>query len=174
MPAALPRKAAQWKTGAIIRELEKEIDCINSPEYLRTLAALLEVESLLDNAQLLLAPGADCPANDRIQALELIQQLKAQRIEVRKAMVHVFHPRFGSPFRSSATRSLFFSNLVRNADLYTSDVLNFCNYSLDQHMFFPRRAVYPHEFWFGAHDHSLSHERTGGADGGVVPPADAM
>lgn len=70
--------------------------------------------------------------------------LRRQRDRVRAEMREIFNPNFGSVFRTNSNRSLFFFELCKHADIYTSSIGNFLNYPLD-FIFYAIRTAMPHE-----------------------------
>ena len=54
------------------------------------------------------------------------------------------NPHFGSLFRTAGNRTLFFYNVGRYADLYTSSINNFLQYPV-HYAFIARRQNFPHE-----------------------------
>lgn len=57
----------------------------------------------------------------------------------------VFNNQFGSVFRTYHNPTYFSRRLFRFADIYTSNIANLLNYSVN-HTFYPRRGVMPHEY----------------------------
>lgn len=127
----IPQRMAVWKTAAIIKEVQSEIVTMESEEYRMLLSRLLQVESMLDQAQ-------------KMQMKEHITDLKQERREIGKRIKNMFNPYFGSMFRTYQERSLFFFNVCRVADIYTSAYENLLEYPLD-YAFQIRRVSYPHE-----------------------------
>lgn len=63
----------------------------------------------------------------------------------RFATKNVFNKQFGSVFRTYNNPTYFSRRLFRFADIYTSNITNLLQYSV-QHTFYPRRGVMPHEY----------------------------
>ncbi|EDV29635.1 uncharacterized protein TRIADDRAFT_52235 [Trichoplax adhaerens] len=124
-----------WKTGAVIPELEREIEIISSDHYQRALNWLISLEKLIDRAQSIRSP----------EALQLLHEWKEEYQEVRKLLKMSFNPRFGSMFRTSSKATYFSGRIARYADLYTSSITNFLTYQL-HHTFYQKRSALPHEF----------------------------
>jgi len=129
-----------WRTCAIIEELEEEIDKANHPDMKLKVNWSNELQKLLNTYQ-------DC--GDDPDCRVLLNEWKDELEQLRVEMKNIFNPYFGSVFRSKKNPTFFSRRLFRVADVYTSRVTNFHNYSLG-HSFYPRRGVLPHEFkaWF--------------------------
>ncbi|CAF2517704.1 unnamed protein product [Rotaria sp. Silwood2] len=141
-----------WRTGAILEEVEvsignlliiktefiinfkDEINVINSEAYQKTIRWLNILEWLIDQLQ-------DIPGRD---ADVIMKGWVAEREEERMKSRDYFNPSFGSIFRTHTVPTYFHRRLARFADVYTSNVCNFLNYSLD-YIFFPRRMALAHE-----------------------------
>ena len=67
-------KMATWKTAAIVRELENEIEIMNKPEFKRLLARLEDMERLISVGQLI----------DDEQIKSIIRRLKLERSKLRE------------------------------------------------------------------------------------------
>lgn len=121
-----------WRTGAIIAELEKEIETHNSPEFKEAVSALQALQQLVDEGN----------ENNLDEAIlnQLIQQRDALRFEAKT----LFNPQFGSIFRTHHNPTYFSRRLFRYSDIYMSQVTNLLKYSL-KHTFLPRRGLLPHE-----------------------------
>jgi hypothetical protein len=129
---------AIWKTAAIIRELAHDIEISSSSAFQSLLRDLLKIEIMLEEAQFLQNGSGDQ------EAQQVIQDMLDHRQEIRMKLKNVFNPYFGSAFRTYDERTLFFFNLCRVGDLYTSSLTNFLNYPLN-FSFQVKRTVYPHE-----------------------------
>ncbi|CAF1213104.1 unnamed protein product [Rotaria sp. Silwood1] len=123
-----------WRTGAILEEVEDEINVINSEAYQKTIRWLNILEWLIDQLQ-------DIPGHE---ADIIMKSWVAEREEERTKSRDYFNPSFGSVFRTHTVPTYFHRRLARFADVYTSNVCNFLNYSLD-YVFFPRRMALAHE-----------------------------
>ncbi|MCL4121554.1 UNVERIFIED_CONTAM: hypothetical protein GTU68_003795 [Idotea baltica] len=124
-----------WRTGAIIWELDNEIRILNSVEYKRTLGWLQILQGLIEN----------CQDSDDPGAREIIEEWIRERDDLRKVTKEMFNPYFGSVFRTHDNPTYFSRRLFRFADIYTSQLTNLTNYSLN-HTFYPRKGVLPHEY----------------------------
>lgn len=132
-----PSKTGQWKTVAIIKELEREIQVNNDDDFRKKLSYLLDVEHLWFDAQHLREEGDENIA-------EMLSELSAERGRYRDIIKKRYNENFGSIFRTHATRTLFFHRLARYSDLYTSKVTNMLDYPLN-YKFGSRRQFYDHE-----------------------------
>ncbi|KAI7694712.1 hypothetical protein SSS_09679 [Sarcoptes scabiei] len=121
-----------WRTGAIIAELEKEIETHNSAEFKEAVSALQALQQLVDE-------GHENNVDKSILS-QLIQQRDALRFETKT----LFNPQFGSIFRTHHNPTYFSRRLFRYSDIYMSHVTNLMKYSL-KHTFLPRRGLLPHE-----------------------------
>ncbi|ORY01247.1 HAD-superfamily hydrolase [Basidiobolus meristosporus CBS 931.73] len=132
-----PASQQGWRTGAIISELEEEINTHNSEEYRRSLQWMLELENLIRKAQ------SECVSRTDTY-YSLVESLREERREYREKLKDDFNPHFGSVFRTH-TNPTYFANKVCNfADLYTSKLENFKNHPID-YIFYPERMYLPHE-----------------------------
>lgn len=79
----------------------------------------------------------------------VISEWESELAEVRDYLKTACNPDFGSIFRTHQNSTFFSRRLFRFADIYTSRITNFNQYSID-HSFYPRRGALPHEFrsWF--------------------------
>lgn len=68
-----------------------------------------------------------------------------ERDDLRFATKNVFNKQFGSVFRTYNNPTYFSRRLFRFADIYTSNITNLLQYSVE-HTFYPRRGVMPHEY----------------------------
>lgn len=123
-----------WRTGAILEEVEDEINVINSDGFQKTIEWLNVLQWLIDQLQMVPGPEADT----------LMKSWVAEREEERTKSRDYFNPYFGSVFRTYTVPTYFHRRLARFADVYMSNVCNFMNYPLD-YIFFPRRMALPHE-----------------------------
>ncbi|EDO41423.1 predicted protein, partial [Nematostella vectensis] len=123
-----------WRTGAVIPELEREIQTTNLPEYQKSVVWLFTLQDLI----------AEIQVHDREEILSTLEEWKAERRQLRTKLKTLFNPHFGSVFRTYHNPTYFTRRLVRFADIYMSSVENFLQYR-DNHVFYPRRAALPHE-----------------------------
>ena len=131
-----PSRAAQWKTVAIINELDEELKNLGSSEYSTILRSLLLVEQLIASGT---AHAHRSPDVDKELRL-----LKEERMRLRVVIKTMFNRRFGSVFRTYTHRSFFFFTLGSHCDLYTANINNFLNYPLNE-CFYAQRYFFPHE-----------------------------
>lgn len=138
--ADLASSSLGWRTCAIIEDLEEEIDKANDPQVKFKVNWSNTLQGLLDTYQ----DAIDDPECHQVLA-EWKEELDLNRVELK----NVYNENFGSVFRSKKSPTFFCRRLFRVADVYTSRVTNFANFSLN-HTFYPRRGVLPHEFksWF--------------------------
>ncbi|GBM02043.1 5'-nucleotidase domain-containing protein 3 [Araneus ventricosus] len=121
-----------WRTGAIIQELTKEINILNSEEFRHDVGWLQTLQHLIEEMQ------------DFEEADDFIEQLLVERDELRTFTKAMFNEQFGSIFRTHHNPTYFSRRLFRYSDIYMSHITNLLNYSL-KHTFYPRRGALPHE-----------------------------
>jgi len=128
-----------WKTAAVIRELEKEINMMNIEEFKWGVNWQQVLKSLIEDHQ-------DC---EDPTAIEVVKEWQREVNNIQHNLRNMFNPHFGSLFRSHNNPTYFSRKLFRVSDIYTSRVTNLLQYSL-KHTFYPRRGALPHEFksWF--------------------------
>ena len=127
-----------WRSGAIIPDLEREINRINMEEYQKSLSLVLQLEQLVVKYT---------PLIDSTGASEESHLLELWRNELEKERTfskETFNKQFGSIFRTIHGSTYFSRRLARFADIYTARVDNLLNYSLSQ-IFYTRRISLPHE-----------------------------
>ncbi|CAF1058763.1 unnamed protein product [Rotaria sordida] len=123
-----------WRTGAILEEVEEEINIINSESFQKTIQWLNVLQWLINHLQIIPGPEADA----------LMKTWVAEREDEKAKSRDLFNPYFGSVFRTHTVPTYFHRRLARFADVYTSNVCNFLSYPLD-YIFFPRRVALAHE-----------------------------
>ncbi|XP_046546293.1 LOW QUALITY PROTEIN: 5'-nucleotidase domain-containing protein 3-like [Haliotis rubra] len=125
-----------WRTGAIIPELEAEIEQQNDPAYKSAVRWLVSLQQLIEKHQC-----QECP-----EQKEVIQTWLEERDDLRNFTKAVFNPRFGNPqFRTYHNPTYFTRRLASHlADIYMSSLTNLLHYSVD-HSFYPHRVLLPHE-----------------------------
>jgi hypothetical protein len=139
-----------WRTGAIIDEIEREVEIFNKRDYQRTLLWLTTLESLIEKSMFLennetqFLPSDDEQLSQEMNSSEIRRMWLRERDELRIKAKQSFNPYFGSVFRSYNNPSFFSRRLSRFADIYTSNVTNLLNYPVDCH-FIPRRVDLAHE-----------------------------
>ncbi|XP_044764654.1 5'-nucleotidase domain-containing protein 3 [Coccinella septempunctata] len=124
-----------WRTGAIINELTHEIATLNNPQFKRDANWLQMLTQLIEDHQDFEGPDAEATLAKWMQ----------ERDKLRNNIKCVFNKQFGSVFRTYHNPTYFSRRLFRFADIYTSNILNLMNYSVN-HTFYPRRGVMPHEY----------------------------
>ncbi|XP_070538343.1 5'-nucleotidase domain-containing protein 3-like [Ptychodera flava] len=141
-----------WRTGAVIPELEYEINTMNSTSFKESVTWLVALQNLIENMQI----------HDTPECQAVIQEWLKERNQLRIATKEVFNPRFGSLFRTYHNPTYFSRRLSRFADFYTSDIVNFLDYP-PNFTFYPRRSALPHENYHSAgslinssHNHVIS------------------
>jgi HAD superfamily 5'-nucleotidase-like hydrolase len=130
-----PARFHGWWTGAIIRELEKEIAVERTPAYQALLFRMQLVEEIMRRVQWA------APSRAQGSVAALLDELERDRAVLRQRMNEMFNPNFGSVFISSANSpSLFSSSMERYVDIYTSRLENFLDYGPGaSYRFYPRR-----------------------------------
>lgn len=123
-----------WRTGAIIRELEREVQLQLSPRYKELLSALLATEQALRAEQ-----GSGRPGR-----LGAMAALRMERERLREELKVMFNSSFGSVFRSHSGPTLFSQSILRYSDIYTSHVENLLRLDPTTCLL-PRRLSMPHE-----------------------------
>lgn len=124
-----------WRTGAIIWELDYEIQCLNNEEYKKISGWLMVLQTLIESTQE--SEGENCR--------QLIKEFEKERDVLRKQTKNLFNQFFGSVFRTHDNPTYFSRRLFRFSDIYTSQLSNLTNYNM-KHTFYPRRGVLPHEY----------------------------
>lgn len=141
-----PRKSGTWRTAAIIKELDAEIQAANSKEFIAALSIVLEIEDLMTRVQRAKHNSVDDATKKQLS--DAFVAMKLERDRQRTTLRDAFNHQFGSAFRTYAEASKFFYNIGRYADCYTSDISNFLNYDVDVRLI-ANRQYFPHEADFG-------------------------
>ena len=132
-----------WRTGAIIHDIEDEVDKMNQDDFKWTLnwSTVLK-HNLIETFQ-------DASHSGDPEIASLLKEWSEEYIKCRKDLKEHLNPKFGSVFRCRRNPSYFSKRLFTFSDIYTSKLTNMNRYSL-KHTFYPRRGVLPHEFksWF--------------------------
>ncbi|XP_044740983.1 5'-nucleotidase domain-containing protein 3 isoform X2 [Chrysoperla carnea] len=123
-----------WRTGAIINELTHEIETLNKPRFKQNANWLQMLTQLIEDHQ----------DFDDAEAQAILAKWMQERDVLRNEIKKVFNEQFGSVFRTYHNPTYFSRRLFRFADIYTSNITNLLNYSVN-HTFYPRRGVMPHE-----------------------------
>lgn len=127
-----PGKMRGWRTGAIIRELETEVDKQNTTVYRESLSHVLQLERILSKLY------SESPDSPEIRRLKNVRNLLRYDLKV------MFNNNFGSVFRTHTNPTPLAYHLQRDADIYTSRLENLNSYSLN-HCFYVERRYLPHE-----------------------------
>ncbi|XP_052784344.1 5'-nucleotidase domain-containing protein 3-like isoform X2 [Mya arenaria] len=133
-----PSLKHSWRTGAIIPELEDEIEKMLSEEYKVSVRWLIILQRLLEEIQ------ASRNGSQETGSHEMIGELLEERDEIRSQLKELCNPRFGSMFRTHHNPSYFSRRMARFADIYTSKLTNLLQFS-ENYTFYPRRSFLPHE-----------------------------
>ena len=124
-----------WRSGAIIPDLEREINRMNTKQYQITLTTAVQLELLIAKY----TPLISCS-----EELDVVSEWREELTNEFINLKVCFNKQFGSLFRTIHGTSYFSRRLARFADLYTARVDNLLNYSLSQ-IFYTRRVSLPHE-----------------------------
>ena len=92
-----------WHTAAVIRELEQEINMMNSDQFKWNVNWQQVLMALIDEHQEVSEP----------EAQEVIEQWKAEVLEVQTNLKSLFNTQFGSAFRSYNNPTYFSRKLFR-------------------------------------------------------------
>lgn len=142
-----------WRTGAIINEIEHEVNIMNDLDYQRKCCWLVTLEQLIEKSMFLTDnddfnvqydPVVERSHLKNMNAAEIRAELLRERENLKDFSKKSFNPQFGSIFRSYNNPSFFTRRLSRFADIYTSNVTNLLDYPIDCH-FIPRRTDLAHE-----------------------------
>ncbi|KAI7885017.1 HAD-superfamily hydrolase [Lichtheimia hyalospora FSU 10163] len=127
-----------WRTGAIIHELDAEIQTRNTASYRHTLAWLIRIENMINEAQTYYG-------HEETHGLYgLINEWREQRRQARHELRNVFNSAFGSVFRTYHNPTYFAGKIRQFADIYMSSVTNLEHIPMD-YVFYPDRTYLPHE-----------------------------
>eukprot|EP00040_Diaphanoeca_grandis_P026089 m.145507 g.145507 ORF g.145507 m.145507 type:complete len:668 (-) comp30444_c0_seq2:724-2727(-) len=138
------RRRYGFYTGAIIGELEKELEIVQGEEYGRLVFASTVLEELLRQLQELIYrtpffhDGSKLPILKTEEDDKLVTRVEAELQSVKTEMRTMFNKRFGSCFRSVNNPTQFAFALYRYCDFYTSQISNCDNYPQ-----FANRRLYP-------------------------------
>ncbi|XP_074054251.1 5'-nucleotidase domain-containing protein 2 isoform X1 [Macrotis lagotis] len=123
-----------WRTGAIIPELEREINIINTEQYMHSLTWQQALTGLLERMQ----------TYRDAESMQVLAAWMKERQEIRSVTKQLFNPRFGSIFRTFHNPTYFSRRLARFSDLYMASLSCLLNYSVG-FTFYPRRTPLQHE-----------------------------
>jgi len=134
-----------WRTGAVIQDLEEEMLRTSSDDFKWKVNWATVLSNMIENNQMSGQQSDPLGRDCQLVLNNWKQELNSTRSELK----HTLNPKFGSVFRTQRNFTYFSGRLLQYADIYTSNITNFNNYSL-KHKFYPRRGVLPHEFksWF--------------------------
>ncbi|KAJ1915530.1 hypothetical protein H4219_004268 [Mycoemilia scoparia] len=135
-----------WKTGAIVHELDRELEILNTPDHRCNLAWMHQLENLLKKAQQKTRSQEfiTSPAEVQSRFHSMLESWRDERKVIRAKLKDMNNAQFGSVFRTHKNPSLFAQKIRQFANLYTSGLGNFANYPLD-FVFYPNRDILPHE-----------------------------
>eukprot|EP00761_Pharyngomonas_kirbyi_P009592 gb/GECH01009609.1/.p1 GENE.gb/GECH01009609.1/~~gb/GECH01009609.1/.p1 ORF type:complete len:186 (+),score=37.28 gb/GECH01009609.1/:1-558(+) len=136
---AEPHRIGGWKTCALIRELESNIENQNSSKYRMLMAKLTKLRRLMSRVQARTVDSESDP-----QANYLLAKLETELYLTYHQMKRIFNDNFGSAFNSGAKTSMFAFNIQRFADLYTAKLENFLHFPINAR-FFPDHRTLPHD-----------------------------
>ncbi|KAJ2481165.1 hypothetical protein IWW56_001941 [Coemansia sp. RSA 2131] len=135
-----------WFTGAIVSELNHELQVIQRTSYRQLVSYMQVIEKLLKHSQQQTrSTGFMELAEWEKEAFR--KQLDAGRMERRRARWQLrdcFNTNFGSVFRTEKYPSLFATKIRAFANVYTADVSNLGAYASD-FVFYPKRMTQAHE-----------------------------
>ena len=151
-----PRRAMGWATGAIVRELEHEMEVHASPEFKLLRRKADAVEDLVRELTVDAYHGdeGDSTADELTGLLDALEKEKRSLVAARDSL---FNKYFGSIFRAGyGDVSMYGSTLKRSTDIYTDRLDRLLGYS-PNHRFYPpsyRRRLerLPHERRDGAYE----------------------
>jgi 5'-nucleotidase len=127
-----------WRTLLVVKELDREIEIWqnSSKQYKH----LINLEYIRSKMFFNMNSSTTLP-------------LEAEEMEMLREKIHecivdfdsFFNPYFGSLFRSGSSESAYTSQVMKFADLYSSDATNLLNYPFFYY-FSHQAKLYPHEF----------------------------
>ncbi|KAL8559232.1 hypothetical protein ACOMHN_040356 [Nucella lapillus] len=123
-----------WRTGAIVPEMEAEIEMYNRADYKAAIRWLVVLQHMIEELQ------HQCAADSQKVIAEWLEERDRLRIFAKS----INNPYFGSLFRTHHNPTYFFRRLARFADIYMSSLTNLLHYPAD-YTFYPHRMVLPHE-----------------------------
>lgn len=134
------RKLHGWTTGAIIYDVELELEKMTTSEYRRLSHQAQALEVLLPLVQ----EAAELSDGERLHMVEedhaLLDALERKRARLKRRISDMANRNFGSIFRTSDEPTLFAFSLWRHVDLYTSRVSNLVNFGVT-HRFYPTKTL---------------------------------
>eukprot|EP00904_Undaria_pinnatifida_P001496 jgi/Undpi1/11347/HiC_scaffold_30.g13644.m1 len=141
------RKLHGWTTGAIIYDVELELEKMSSPAYLGLSHRAQALDVLLPLIQDVAEQGGGeggLPVGLVPKISEedhqLLDTLERRRVRLKRRISDMANKNFGSIFRTSEEPTLFAFSLWRHVDLYTSRVSNIVNFGVT-HRFYPTKTL---------------------------------
>ncbi|CAM9285200.1 unnamed protein product [Scytosiphon promiscuus] len=145
------RKLHGWTTGAIIYDVELELEKMMSPRYhqLSRMAQALDVLlPLVQDVAEMHGSRGDMGAMPTIGVVPemrdedhaLLDRLEKRKALVKRSISDMTSRSFGSIFRTSDEPTLFAFSLWRHVDLYTASVCNIVNFGVT-HRFYPTKTL---------------------------------
>ena len=128
---AEPSRQAGWHTGAIVRELDHEIDTLQSVDYVH----------LMEQGEMIAGELEKATRQSNAKHLDVLELKRNENFKLKSTL---FNPNFGSVFLSRGQPSSFGWNVRRLSDLYTSKLSNLLNYD-DDCRFYPTSSTMQHE-----------------------------
>ena len=155
------KKMHRWRTALVVRELEQDLDALESfkPEQ-ALLTELMDEKSRLEHqfSQIRLAiqrkkRGYGPQVPDSIEALEKsVQKIRAELLEIdaklgplARRSSELAHPRWGLLMRAGNDKSHLARQIEKNADIYTAKVSNLLAQTPFVYLRSPRGSL-PHDF----------------------------
>ncbi len=129
-----PSRTQGWRTGAIVSELEKEIEIQRTLDYEENLIELMKMLDLRNKLDML--------AKDK--EATVLHEIKSEIRRLRQSLKVRFNEHFGSVFRTHTNATIFAFLTQRYADLYTSNIENLHEYPYD-FVHATKRNFLPHE-----------------------------
>eukprot|EP01103_Thecamoeba_quadrilineata_P015050 TRINITY_DN4636_c0_g1_i2.p1 TRINITY_DN4636_c0_g1~~TRINITY_DN4636_c0_g1_i2.p1 ORF type:complete len:335 (-),score=54.47 TRINITY_DN4636_c0_g1_i2:92-1096(-) len=140
-----PTRIHGWRTGMILNEVEKEVEVRHTEDFRTKVRGLYAIEKDLvrmyseENWDL---NEMDSPPSGELETeIDKTEQLRLDQIE---AIQDLFNENFGSIFRAHNDITLFYAQVTRYCDVYTSHINHFLH-SPPISLFYPRYRRYPHE-----------------------------
>lgn len=133
-----PHRIHGWRTGAIIRDLEEEMNIQNTETYRELSFNIEAMEELMRRVQ------AELSRQPSKEDSELLETLVSQYEEMQFQRGKIVNSNFGSVFRVQSHPSQFAFSVQRYVDIYTSRLENLLDYP-DYYTFYPQHTRLPHE-----------------------------
>ena len=146
-----PRRNLGFYTGAIIHELDKEIQVYQSNAFQNLKLQADTICDLIRNIQQALLQQQREQSNGEDTSMaetntkQLLDLLEEEYSLLLTKRGNLFNENFGSIFRTRGEPSSYSFALYRNVDLYTTAIENFIHYP-NEYRFYPRKTDHlPHE-----------------------------